>query len=59
MLGRGLIADPALLRPEKRTRERLQAFDEALLRGLPYDVRQRPQRNHADERGVVLSYSSL
>ena len=33
MLGRGLIADPALLRPEKRTRERLQAFDEALYEG--------------------------
>ena len=30
MLGRGLIADPALLVPEKRTRQRLQAFHEAL-----------------------------
>ena len=33
MLGRGLSADPARLRPEKRTRERLQAFDEALYEG--------------------------
>lgn len=33
MLGRGLVADPALLVPEKRTPERLQEFHDALYRG--------------------------
>ena len=30
MIGRGLIADPAMLTPEKRTRERLRRFHEGL-----------------------------
>lgn len=33
MIGRGLIADPAMLVPEKRTPERLRAFHDALYRG--------------------------